>query len=373
MSATELPHICFVSDRLQHYLDESDRTAGGAQRQQYLLAQALLERGHDVSAIVGDYGQPRVIQQKGVRTVSGCPKEISSPAELVRAIYTLERSIRRADADVYYVRGAPRLFIATRLLTRLHRTPLVFCLANDSDLDPNYLVSRYGPWLARLYWHVLPTADAIVTQTERQHDDLRAERGVDSIVIPNAYTLPPSDEVLDHDRREHVLWVGSSDPQQKKPERYLRLARALPDVEFVMLSQDIGNTTYHHELASKAESIANLRFLENVPPDDVHKYYRTATSLVNTSDYEGFPNTFLEAWRYATPVVSLYYALDDVLEKQEVGVRSGSMDALVEDVADLHENQRRRDRLGTWGRELIEREYSIRSSVENYQRVFNRV
>lgn len=363
-------HISFVSDRLQHYLDRSNTTAGGAQRQQYLLARELLERGQQVSAIVGDYGQPADVIQRGIRTIRGCPKDVSGPGDLPGAFLRLDRAIRRADADVYYVRGAPRLYVATRLLTWLHRKPLVFCIANDSDLDREYLESRYGR-VADVYRRLLPLADEIITQTERQRDELLDEFDRSSTVVPNAYTLPPAEDVLEQARREHVLWVGSSDPHQKKPERYLRLARALPSVEFVMISQDIGHSEFHRKLMVEAEAISNLTFLENVPPDDVHDYYRRATALVNTSDYEGFPNTFLEAWRYGTPVVSLYFALDDVLEREEVGIHSGSMDDLVADVSALHRDEELRGQLGGNGRDLVERRYSISQAADIYQHVIN--
>lgn len=304
--------------------------------------------------------------------IRGCPKDVSDPIDLPRAFYQFEKAIRRADADVYYVRGAPRLYIATRLLTWLHRKPLVFCIANDSDLDQEYLESRYGP-AARVYRRLLPAADEIITQTERQHDKLLNEFDRESTVISNAYTLPSEEDVLDQTRREHVLWVGSSDPEQKKPKRYLELARELADVEFVMISQDIGHSEYHRELMVDAEAVPNLTFIENVPPDEVHDYYRKATVFVNTSDYEGFPNTFLEAWRYETPVVSLYYSLDDILDEKDVGIHSGSMDNLIDDVSDLHENEDFRGRLGRNGRELVKREYSIKKSANKYQRVISRI
>ncbi|WP_336343252.1 glycosyltransferase family 4 protein [Halalkalicoccus ordinarius] len=372
MPSDSLAHISFISDRLQHYLDQSDTTAGGAQRQQYLLAQELLKRGQQVSAIVGDHGQPAEVVQKGVRTVRGCPKDVSNPGDLPGAFSQLERAIRRVDADVYYVRGAPRLYIATRLLTWLHRKPLIFGIANDSDLNPEYLESRYGH-TARVYRRLLPRADEIITQTQRQHDVLLDEFNRSSTVISNAYTLPPEEDVLNQTQREHVLWVGSSDPDQKKPKRYLRLAREIPDAKFVMISQDIGHSGFHRELMSEAEAVPNLTFIENVPPEEVHDYYRKATVFVNTSDYEGFPNTFLEAWRYETPVVSLYYTLDDILKQKDVGLHSGSMEKLIDDVSELHEDEAFRQRLGKNGRELVKREYSIKQAADKYQCVISRL
>ena len=44
-----------------------EHTIGGESVQQTLLARALARRGHDVSMVVGDYGQPDGAQWAGVR------------------------------------------------------------------------------------------------------------------------------------------------------------------------------------------------------------------------------------------------------------------------------------------------------------------
>ena len=40
--------------------------------------------------------------------------------------------------------------------------------------------------------------------------------------------------------------------------------------------------------------------------EGVERFYREAGLLVCTSDYEGFPNTFLEAWSRGVPIVSTF-------------------------------------------------------------------
>ncbi len=44
--------------------------------------------------------------------------------------------------------------------------------------------------------------------------------------------------------------------------------------------------------------------VDYVPPVHMADYYRCAAVLLCTSVSEGFPNTFLEAWRCGTPVVT---------------------------------------------------------------------
>jgi glycosyltransferase involved in cell wall biosynthesis len=43
-----------------------------------------------------------------------------------------------------------------------------------------------------------------------------------------------------------------------------------------------------------------------VPYHDVNDFYERARVFVNTSDSEGFPNSYLQAWRRGVPTVSFF-------------------------------------------------------------------
>jgi glycosyltransferase involved in cell wall biosynthesis len=213
-----------------------------------------------------------------------------------------------------------------------------------------------------------------MTQTAQQQGALRRELSVDSQVVTNAYDLPPEREIVPHSDRNSILWVGSSDPDQKKPQRFLELAAAIPDESFQIVSKRMPDDDgYHEQLRKDTEEIENLEFVGEVSPDAVHDYYRNAKLLVNTSDYEGFPNTFLEAWRYETPVVSLFFDLDGILASNEVGTFSGSMTQLEHDIRQLGQDAELRRQMGATSREMIRQNYSLTAVTDDYEQIFNRV
>ncbi|MCA1656367.1 MAG: glycosyltransferase, partial [Actinobacteria bacterium] len=67
------------------------------------------------------------------------------------------------------------------------------------------------------------------------------------------------------------------------------------------------------------------------PRDELIALYARAVAVVNTSGFEGFPNTFMEAWACGVPVLSLSVDPDGVIERHGLGgVAHGSLERLAE-------------------------------------------
>ncbi|MFB6107490.1 MAG: glycosyltransferase family 4 protein [Haloplanus sp.] len=363
-------HVCFVSPKIYNYLGTgAERNAGGAERQQYLLACELRDRGHDVSLLTRQYGGARCERREGLDVWKYVPDVRGATGAPVKASLVWY-ALARIGADAYYVRGNDFLSMAVAPYCRATDAAFVFAVSSDADVEPAYL-SRYHPLRRRAYVASIRAADAVASQTDHQRRVLAEVHGIDSTVLANGYDLPPEETVLAHDDREFVLWVGRMARDQKRPELYLDLARSLPSVSFVMVGPpNDDEEAYFEEVRAEASGVDNLRFEGFVRPDEMNAYYRRAIALVNTSTYEGLPNVFLEAWRYATPVVSLEYDLDGDLDSEPIGVRSGSMDRLVKDVASLASNADRRAELGWGGRRYLDQHYSLCRLADRYEDLF---
>lgn len=367
-------HVCFVSPKVHNFLDAGEPSgAGGAERQQYLVGRELLRRGHDVSLVTRNFDDGAIrVRSEGFdvwKTIPDVRGVRNAPLKGLRVLDTL----RRVDADVYYVRGNDFLCMVTGTFCRVAPARFVYAVSVDEHVEPEAL-REWNPLRRRAFLAAVRGSDAVAAQTEYQRDVLAEAHGVESTVVPNGYELPPREDVLPHVDREHVLWIGRMARAQKRPERFLDLARALPDLQFVMVGPpNDDEEAYFERLRSEAEGIDNLRFVGFVPPSKVADYYRRASLLVNTSASEGFPNTFLEAWRWATPVVSLEYDLDGTLRAGTVGRHSGSMDRLEADVESLVADVDRRAELGWNAREHVAANYGIDGVADRYEALFERV
>ncbi len=364
----ERPSVCFVSDTVHSYFESGIETGtGGAERQQYLLANELVKRGFDVHVATLQYDS-RDRQTVDDVTLWHIIPDVRGISNAPYKTLRLLRGLHRIDADIYYVRGNNFLCMVTALYTRTTGRQFVYAVANDSNVDPAQLtdlgVLRY------LYVRAMQSADRVIAQTTHQKELLASEHDIDAVQIPNGYDLPPTADLAPHTDRQYVLWVGSMDPKQKRPKRFLDLARQLPDVQFRMIGPpDNDNPEYFDEVEADARSVPNLEFLGFVEPEDIHSQYRDAIGVVNTSDYEGFPNVFLEAWRYGTPVISLQHSLDGILTDEPVGIHAGSMDALVDAVERVTSNSSLHESLGLGGRTYMEENYSLEQLVDRYENI----
>ena len=64
------------------------------------------------------------------------------------------------------------------------------------------------------------------------------------------------------------------------------------------------------------KNVKIIKFMNNI---QIQKKISEAKILINTSLFEGFPNTFLEAGLQKTPIISLHSNPDNILNKLQAG------------------------------------------------------
>jgi glycosyltransferase involved in cell wall biosynthesis len=291
--------------------------AAGEPVQQSLLARALAARGYDVTLIVLDQGQPDELVVDGVRTLKAYRPERG--IRLVRYFHPrwsgVVRALDRADADVYYTSCAGINVAQIVQVARRRGAGTIFRVASDSDCQPGRLLM---PWHSRgVYRWGLQRVDCVLVQTKDQQRDLRGNFGRDSTVAGMLVETGRGDRPF-AERDRHGLWVANI-RRLKRPDRMLELARASPALRFEMAGgTQPGSEPMFDEIRSAARGLPNLDFLGPVPYHDIGERFERARVLVNTSEIEGFPNTYLQAWARGVPVVT-FIDPDGVIAREGLG------------------------------------------------------
>jgi len=348
---------------------------GGVERQVSLMARWFAGDGYQVSMVTWADRLGDAADTGGVKLISVCRRDAGLwGVRFVHPRWTrLNRALREADADLYYHNCGECVTGQVALWCRRRRRKFVYSVANDADCDSR-LPEMHTLRERILYRYGLRRADAVITQTWAQRRMLLMGFGRDSVVIPmpcpgpsaGRYT-PPS---LTGAGPMRVLWIGRI-CRQKRPDHLLEVAQACPDVAFDMVGP-VGSDSYGRRVAERAERVDNVTVHGSVGRERVSEFYRRAVCMVSTSDFEGFPNTFLEAWSYGLPLVSTFDP-DQRLIGNDMGVVAGDVDGLAEGLRGLLDDPNRHRRLSDNARKYYLRTHTVEAVMPQFRRVFTEV
>lgn len=237
--------------------------------------------------------------------------------------YLINRFWRRISPDVVCCFGNNSL--TAEVIADCYRSKIrtVLCVASDDDLSGAYTprdnrLNDYGTprWKA---WYAIEHADRIFVQTERQRALLRENFGREGQLVRNPVDVSATtrEDWPARSTREFVLWIGRSDTFHKRPLLMLDLARACPEIQFVMIVNKTNPGVYEKLQRERPENVA---IVERVPHHEIWDFYRRARVFVSTSVYEGFPNTFLQAAVSGVPVASLSVDPEGMLAGHDCGM-----------------------------------------------------
>jgi len=349
------PKLCIVAPWIYPLFNPQNQGHfGGWEVRMVLIARELARRGQfEVNMVVGDHGQLHIERRDGVTLYSWRGREIWG-IPLHRPVSTRMANFWRRlripfraplqtgqignylikpemieiydeiDADIYTVPGNSQFSGEMAFYCQQRGKKYIFLAGSDFDFYPEYKtepekVDMYGiSYVLKTY--AIENAQAHFLQNDRQARMLKQGYGLDGIVIRN-----PIDLSLVYPRSvapDSILWVGRSDERVKKPSLVFELARRLPHLPFVIiLNQGLPDS---HEICLKeAQTLLNVTLIERVSFEEVERYYAAARLFVNTSAFEGFPNTFLQAAKYGVPIIATDVDPGGMLSQHGCGITCG--------------------------------------------------
>jgi glycosyltransferase involved in cell wall biosynthesis len=363
--------ICMVGfDNLALLAPEfRQQVVGGEAVQQTLLGRALARQGYEVSMVVADQGQEDGAQWDGIRIYKAY--QLDAGVRGLRFIHPrwtgMWSALARADADLYYTSCAGMQVGLVAAFCRRFARRFVFRVASDTDCDASKLLVPFARdrWL---YGYGLRRADAILVQSASQAEALARNYGRASRVAGMMVDVPQAAGERDID----VLWV-SNIRREKRPDRILELADVLPDVNIHMVGGSLRDEeALFRKIQSEARTRGNVLFHGRASYWETNEIYGRAKLLVNTSDVEGFPNSYLQAWIRGVPVVTLIDP-DGVIEREGLGAAAKSPAAIRDAVRSLLADPAARNAASDRCRAYMAREHGDDRILADYLETFDEV
>lgn len=345
---------------------------GGVERQTSLMAKWLAGRGHRVSLITWDEGQGDGEVIDGVQVLKLCRKDAGVPG--LRFFWprwsSLNAAMKQADADVYYHNCGEYVTGQVAMWCRRHSRKFVYSVANDPDCDPQLPEMRTIRERV-LYRYALKHADRVIVQTRKQQGMLLEGFTRDSLVLPMPCPGPSEADYAACDRNrngsQRVLWIGRI-CEQKRPDRLLDVAEACPDVHFDLVGPT-GDSEYARKVCERARTLKNVTVHGAASRGRVADFYRRAKVMCCTSDFEGFPNTFLEAWSYGVPIVSTVDP-DGLIAGKGLGAVGTGVSQLAAGVRELLASAQQWRRASQTSREYFAANHAIDEAMARFEHVF---
>lgn len=245
------------------------------------------------------------------------------------------------DNEIFIAFGVT--IMAYFLMNECKRRNKIFILVITSDDCLNCNLGFSILWKKNFYgcprwigYRLVTQADQIWVQTRSQEERLINNFQRTGILMPNPIPIDANQKISNYEDRNGVLWIGKSS-KVKNPIAGLELAKRLPSIKFIFVLN-----TADEELEKIFNELKgdNVEVLNFIPRNEIPNYLSKTRLLINTSLYEGLPNTFLEAWANGTPVLSLL-ACNQLFEVESPPGECfrGSINQMTDAISCIHEER----------------------------------
>lgn len=316
--------------------------SGGAEQQIAYLVNYLLENGVEVHYIFEDKGIPFPQKEKLhlhpiSRKKSG--RKLGNNWFLYRR--AIERLLSEVQPDIVYTRlYSSWSFFASEYAKREKKLH-IWALSSDRDVTRmDEKVSWHKPFSIyenQLVRQVFKKDTLFVVQNNYQLAILNEKWGINAYKLNQSAPLPYV-SIYEKEAPLLVVWVAHLKPL-KRPEFFLNLVKACSSEKrlyFTMVGR--GGKAYEKEIDAAQKINSRFNFIGEQTQEDVSVLLEKAHVLINTSEYEGFPNTFVQAWMRGVVVVSMQANPDGLLDSMGDKLQLNSITEIKEKLVEWAEN-----------------------------------
>lgn len=307
------------------------QTCGGGELQISLLARALALNGQEV-VIVDPCSSESFITKEGIKLIN-IPNWNSGLKGIRLFLYRipqLKKILAEEKADYYYVRMRTYLHLVIYFVARKLNAKFIIATACDLDVlrfsqkfkyeyKPKFDFFKFFSLYIlndMVFKYLLYKADYIMLQHLGQRINLNSARGK-VIIFPNIFDFS-NIKSGNNSSGNYFIVVGSLNSLKGiyNLKHLISILDKNTIIEIVGQPTDKGSKKVYEEL----RKFENVILTGRLNHSDTISHIANAKALINTSNFEGFPNIFLEAWATGVPVISLKINPDNIINHYKLGI-----------------------------------------------------
>ncbi|MBN1253041.1 MAG: glycosyltransferase family 4 protein [Bacteroidales bacterium] len=341
---------------------------GGAELQMYLIANKLSEnKNYIIDFIVADYGQKKIEKFENI-TVFKSFKLLQKESIFSKFIKSISYFLLliKINPDIIITTAAHATVGFTALYSKIFNKKHIHRTAHLNDVNLAWI--NTNGIVGNIYKYGLYNADKVINQSIEHKNLLSKNHKIEAEVIKNAFIINKYQQT----EKKSILWVGRF-VNWKNPDLFLKLATEFTDEKFTMICPySDKNLEEWNKFKQKAYNIKNLNFIDNVPFFEIQKYFNESKLFVNTSESEGYPNTFLQAAAAKTPIISLNVNPDNFLTEYNCGYFcNNDFLKMTEKINYLLNDNSKMQQLGENLRQYLENQHDLNKIVIKFEKIIS--
>ena len=269
---------------------------GGAEKQMVMLANELAKRGHDIYMISISVDNNCYSLDKNV-TYCFIPDKHGRALRHITRYIDIKNKLKAIKPDITLNFWYQSAYLAAGMSKRITGKVVYSERGDPGDKEYNGL-------LGKIRDITLPRIDGFVFQSRgaQKYFDEAVQRR--SVVIANPVFVKRADYPQVEERRKSIVTIGRLHPQKNHKlliDSFALIEDKIPDYTLEIW----GDGELKDELQSQIDGYKLTdRILLKGTSDKIHSLVYDSSLFVLSSDYEGLPNTLLEAMAIGIPCVS---------------------------------------------------------------------
>lgn len=330
----------FLDSKIINIILKNEKPSGGAAVQSFGWAKGLAETGHEVYIMTDlNKGGELKVEAKDLNLISMFDEK--KGIRWIRWVYyrfpDLYKKIKNVKPDYVYQSVPSWTSFLMGIICKQLGIKFISRISNDYFLDERFN-QMHSPVHGYFMHKGLGMTDVILCQNDFQLNAIKEKHPkVKSFKISNPILFQTiKDNASKLEGREYIAWLGIFQVQKNLKLLY-EIATKLDNYHFCIAGKEsskVDDSTLLY--LKKLRTMPNVTFLGFLDRNGVLPFLKGAKFLLNTSHYEGFSNTFLEAMTVGTPILTTDKVNpDEIISTHKLGIIYKDANKLSDQLAEI--------------------------------------